>query len=388
MDIDAIRRDFPALTQYTWFQNGGVSITPSPVATEHMRLMQEILNRGPMHIVYPDEEYPRRKQTMARLAQFFAVDPDELGLMRGVSEGFQTVIRGLDWQEDDEILISADEEAALLLPALHLRDLYGVRVVKVPLIDDVEEQIAAVAARLGPRTKLLALSHVTTDLGFRLPVQQICALARARGVLSFLDMAHSAGLYQMNLRELGCDFAGLLSYKWMYSPYAAGLLYVRRENLDRLQVRYAGGRAEAWLDFAEDSYALHDSAERFQYGPWSWPLVHAWAAAVEYLRNIGQGEIWTRTVVLTERFKEGLAGIKGAELYTPHSAELSAALVSFGFAGWQGEELSRRLREQNMIIKAMPHGREGLRASMAFFLYEDEIDQLLAAVAELAGQRS
>lgn len=259
---------------------------------------------------------------------------------------------------------------------------------KVPLVDDIEDQLLAVKERLGDRTKLLALSHVTTDLGFRLPVERICALARQQGVLSFLDLAHSAGLYAMNLRDLGCDFAGLLSYKWMYSPYAAGLLYARREALASVQVRYAGGRAQAWLDFAADDFALFETAERFQYGPWSWPLVHAWAAAVEYLQGIGQQAIWDRTVLLADRLKEGLATIPGAELFTPRAAESSAALVSFGIAGWQGEELSRVLRdEHNMVIKALPHSREGLRASMAFFLFESEIDQLLAALAALATQR-
>ena len=96
MDIPRIRADFPALENYTWFQNGGVSITPKPVADVHRMLMQEILTRGPMHIVYPDEEWPRREQTMDRFARFFSVDRDELGLMRGVSEAFQTVLRGLN----------------------------------------------------------------------------------------------------------------------------------------------------------------------------------------------------------------------------------------------------------------------------------------------------
>ena len=388
IDIERIRHDFPALEQYTWFQNGGVSITPAPVAAEHMHWMEEILRRGPLHIVYPEEEYPRRRETMGKLARFFGVEAGELALMRGVSEGIQTVVRGMEWGEGDEILISGDEEAAVLLPALHLRDLYGVKVVKVPLIDDVEGQVQAVEERLGERTKLLALSHVTTDLGFRLPVERICALARERGVYSFLDLAHSAGLYPMNLRELGCDFAGLLSYKWMYSPYAAGLLYVRQECLDAVQVRYAGGRSEAWLDFAGDDFAMRDTAERFQYGPWSWPLVHAWAFAVEYLAEIGLEAIWGRTGGLAERLKEGLAQIPGAKLYTPRAPELSAALVSFGIEGWTGKELSRALREEwNMVIKALPHKREGLRASMAFFLLEDEIDKLLEALGSLAERR-
>ena len=388
IDIVAIREDFPALEQYTWFQNGGVSITPRPVADEHARRMDEILRRGPLHIVYPQEEYPRRQKTMDQLAEFFGVAAGELALMRGVSEAIQTIVRGMDWREGDEILISGDEEAAVLLPALHLRDLYGVKVVKLPLLLEDEEQITAAEQLIGKKTKLVALSHVTTDLGYRLPVKRICAIARARGAYSFLDMAHSAGLYPMNLRELGCDFAGVLSYKWMYSPYASGMLFVRRECLDALQVRYAGGRAEAWLDFAGDRFALHETAERFQYGPWSWPLVHAWARAAQYLTEIGLEEIWARTTALAGRLKDGLADIEGAELYTPRAPERSAALVSFGLAGWTGDELSRVFREEwNTIVKALPHGREGLRASIVFFLHEMEIDRLLDALRVLAARR-
>ena len=64
IDIVAVREDFPALEQYTWFQNGGVSITPRPVADEHARRMDEILRRGPLHIVYPKEEYPLRQKSL------------------------------------------------------------------------------------------------------------------------------------------------------------------------------------------------------------------------------------------------------------------------------------------------------------------------------------
>lgn len=388
MDLAKYREDFPALRQYTWFQNGGVSITPAPIADEHARLMRELFERGPMHIVYPDEEYPRRQRSMERLARFFGVEAGELALMRGVSEGFQTVIRGMSWKRGDRIVITADEEAALLLPALHLRDRFGVEVVKLPLIDDVEAQVEAAVALMDDRTRLLALSHVGTDLGFRLPARPICDAARERGILTFLDLAHSLGLYPMSLRELGCDFAGLLSYKWMYAPYAAGALFARRERLDDIEVTYAGGRGEKWLDFENDRYELHDTAGRFQYGPWSWPLVHAWAAAADYLDGVGLEAIWERTTALTTRLKQGLRDVPGAELYTPASPELSAALVTFGVGGRTGEELRLALRHRwNTIIKPLPHTREGLRASITFFALDDEVDTLLEALRTLAGEK-
>ena len=385
MDIPKVREDFPALKKYVWFQNGGVSITPSPVAEEHIRLMREILERGPMHIVYPDEEYPRRERTMARLAQFFSVDRGELGLMRGVSEGYQTVLRGLDWQRGDRIVTTEEEEAALLMPSLHLRERFGVEVVKAPLVDDLEGQVRAVAERITDRTRLLAFSHVTTDTGFRLPAREICRLARERGVFTFVDMAHSAGLYPIDLKEMGCDFAGLLSYKWMYAPYAAGALFVRSERLHDLQVTYAGGRAEEWLDFKTDRFKLKETAERFQYGPWSWPLAHAWAFSLHYLSGIGLDRIWDRTVALTSRLKAGLRQIPGVTILTPDSPALSAALVTFEMAGQDALALRDALRTRwNIVIKGFDTSRRGIRASVPFFLLEEEIDLLLEALRILA----
>lgn len=385
IDVRAVREQFPALRNYVWFQNGGVSITPEPIAAEHARLMRELYERGPVHIVYPDEEYPRRTASIARLARFFGVDAGEVALMRGVSEAYLTVLRGLDWQPGDEVIVTSDEEAALFLPSLHLRDRHGVVVRKAPLIADEDAQVAAVTALLNERTRLVAISHVTTDLGFRLPVERICAAARERGALSFVDLAHSAGLWPIDLREMGCDFAGLLSYKWMYSPYAAGLLYVRRDMLDTLQVTYAGGRAEATMDWQADTYALHDSAERFQFGPWSWPLVHTWAFAAGWVTDLGLPDIWERTATLTTLLKDGLREIPGVTLHTPVSPTRSAALVSFDLRDWTGAGITQSLRERwNIIVKPIPNAAPGIRVSVPFFALEEEVELLANALGELA----
>lgn len=388
MDIDLLRQDFPALDQYVWFQNGGVSITPQPVADEHARLMQELLQRGPMHIVYPDEEYPRRQRSLQRLADFLDVSSDELALMRGVSEAFQTVLRGLTWCEGDRIVITEDEEASVLLPVLHLRDRLGVKVDKIPFIADVAGQIEALDAAVSDRTRLIAVSHVSTDIGHRLPIREICGRGRELGVPTFVDMAHSAGLYPISVSELGCDFAGILSYKWMYAPYASGLLYVRSDQTQKLALSYAGGRSEAWLDFERDDYGLRETAERFQYGPWSWPLIHSWAFGAGYLEEIGLGAIWDRTILLANRFKEGLKSVPGSMLFTPDAPEFSAALVAFGIGGMDGESLCRNLRARwNIITKPLPHTREGLRISLAFFTMESEVDLLLEKLHLLVSAR-
>ena len=285
---------------------------------------------------------------------------------------------------------------------MHLRDRHGVELVKVPLLADPEEQLDAFAARFTERTRLLAVSHVTTETGFRLPVEQLCRLARERGILTFVDLAHSAGLFPIDLAELNCDFAGILSYKWMYASYAAGALYVHPHKLEALQLTYAGGRAEAWLRYDTDAYALKEGAARFEYGPWSWPLVHTWAFAAGYLTDFRLNSIWERTAQLTHRLKQTLHTIPGVTLYTPLEADRSAALVAFSIANWDGEELTLALRQRwpqafaaasaahlqkPIIVRPLTIAHNGVRASLPFFLLEEEIDLLAEAVRSLAESR-
>ena len=108
------------------------------------------------------------------------------------------------------------------------------------------------------------------------------ATHHATGALSFVDSEHSAGLLPLSLRETGADFAGIINYKWMYSPYAAGALFIRREQLESLARAFGGGRYARDYDFADDRFTLTDSAERYQHGPLSWPLIHSWARAARW----------------------------------------------------------------------------------------------------------
>jgi selenocysteine lyase/cysteine desulfurase len=192
----------------------------------------------------------------------------------------------------------------------------------------------------------------------------------------------------MDLNEVGCDFAGLLSYKWMYAPYASGALFVRKERLDDIRVTYAGGRAEAWADWVNDTFELKPTAERFEYGPWSWPLIHAWAYSMDYLSEIGLDQIWARTVLLTTRLKSGLKEIPGVTLFTPESPDLSAAVQSFHVAGWEVDDVRKELQSRlNIELKSFKTTHHGLRASCPFFLLEEEIDLLLDGVRTLAAEK-
>jgi cysteine desulfurase / selenocysteine lyase len=383
IDLESVRSDFPALADGANFDNGTVSLTPAPVAAALEQMGREILNHGPPHVLRPQEEYPRREATLTRIAGFLGTRRDQIALVRGVSEAFQTVLRGLTWQPGDEIVITEDEEAALLLPVLHLRDRVGVRVVKLPFAAAVANPRQTLSDLLTDRTRLVALSHVTTSAGYRYPVEALCETARSRGIPSFVDVAHAAGVVPVSLDAMGCDFAGVVSYKWMYGPYAAGALYVRPESIEKIELRYAGNRSELWLDHESDAFGLRNDARRFEYGPFAWPVVHAWAAALDYLDNIGRDNILFRTHSLVAALRNGLSGVEGVEVLTP-PPETAGALVTFTVAGVAAEDVrTRLLDEYHVRIKALPDDRH-LRASLALFISDAEVEILIDAIGRIA----
>ena len=383
MDINAIQKDFPALAHGPFFDNGTVSLTPAPVSAALERILHDTLDSGPPHVLLPENEYPLRLATMTKIADFLGTSRNRVALTRGVSEAFETVLRGLEWHAGDEIVITEDEHAALLLPVLHLRDSVGVKVSKLRFAAASDDPYRALASLITTQTRLVALSHVTTRFGYRFPVRELCDAARTYGVPSFVDVAHSAGVVPFTLDDLGCDFAGALSYKWMYGPYAAGVLYIRAASLGLLALRYAGSRSEDWLDVDTDTYKLYDDTRRFEYGPFAWSIVHGWAAALDYLGRLDRRQVIARTEALVAKLREGLQGIQGVNVLTP-PAESAGALVTFTVNDLASSAVQTRLLDEHRIrIKAVPES-SFVRASLAVFVSDEALQNLVEAVARIA----
>jgi selenocysteine lyase/cysteine desulfurase len=255
--------------------------------------------------------------------------------------------------------------------------------VKLPFAAASADPKQSLSELLTDRTRLVALSHVTTSLGYRYPVAALCETARSCGILSFVDVAHSAGVVPVELDAIGCDFAGIVSYKWMYGPYAAGALYVRPESIEKIALRYAGNRSELWFDYESEAYGLHKDARRFEYGPFSWPIVHGWAAALDYLDGIGREAILARTRELVAALRNGLLDVDGVEVLTP-APDLAGALVTFAVEGIAAEDVRTRLLDEYHIrIKALPDNRH-LRGSLALYISDAEIEMLVEAVKHIA----
>ena len=187
LDIPRIREDFPALQHGIYLHTAGIGMNARPVLAEVTDRWQFFFENGPWLQSRRDERFLHKQRTREALARFFNVPADTISMVNNVSNSISMVVSGLPLAPGDEIITSNEEDDALWLPLYNIgRKRHGAVVHHMPVGATPEESLANFEALLSPRTKLVAMSHVTQDRGTELPVAEMCRLARERARSSTL----------------------------------------------------------------------------------------------------------------------------------------------------------------------------------------------------------
>jgi selenocysteine lyase/cysteine desulfurase len=392
LDVQAIRRDIPSLQRAIYLNTGGVGpITRRVWELLNGEFTERYLNGSPLNM-RPQSLQMEKDRARATMARFLGIKPTEIAFTRGVADGANMVTHGLPWQPGDEVITSDEENPSFLLPVLMLKE-RGVVVRTLPLDNDGGVILERLHALLSPRTRLVAISHVTSDNGIRLPAQEICRMAHKMGAYVFYDGAQSVGRFPIDLKAMGCDFYGILSYKWLLGPYTAGLLYVPEEHLGTLKVSFSGERADKFIDREAGTFELLDTAQRFEYGPHGWPLYFGMAEAAKYLDELGLEQIAEQADGQSAYLCAALKEIPRVVIGSPQQTDTRTSTVTLGIEGMTGQEIVAALRAKwNIITRPTDSsgGRwagarfDGVRVSVGFFTTTEELDAVVAAVAVLA----
>jgi len=238
--------------------------------------------------------------------------------------------------------------------------------------------LANVAALVTPRTRLIGTSWVTSPYGIRLPVREICALARERGILSLVDGAQAFGVFRVDVREVGCDFFTSNGHKWLGGPKGTGFFWARPERLVELQPAHVGAGSVERFAF-EDGLSFPASGRRFEFGTDSHALHAGLSPALDWFDRLGWDWIEARTAHLSTYLKEELARVPGVTLRTPLAWEASSGLVSFEAEGADERALLGYLRDEWRVFPRTL-ARHQLRVSTAYFNSEEEVDRLVSGV--------
>ncbi|MBU09124.1 MAG: hypothetical protein CME13_14285 [Gemmatimonadetes bacterium] len=372
MDVHAIRARIPLMQTCLYFNTGGISPTLDVVSDSLIHDIREIGETGPPPIMRPDEYHQRLQSARERLADFCGAEPENLCLTRGVADGVTTVFNGLDWQTGDELVLTDEEHPAVRIPADRLPAGHGVKLKYLPIDGSAEEVLSRLEQMITSKTKMLALSHVTTDTGTRLPARQIVELAHSRSVPVLYDGAQSLGQFPVDVTDIGADFYSALSYKWMFGPYSAGWLYIDPAWHDRLKVVPSSA-----------NYFADDGIRRFEFVTMPTIYYTASAAGTDYLSAVGIDKIEQHTADLAGRLRTGLAAIPGLAIESPSEPGMSTGVVAFQVAGFEGPYISTQLRERQIITRPTGLKFSGVRVSVAMFTTAADVDAVIGAVDEI-----
>jgi len=314
-------------------------------------------------------------------ARLLNADVDEIALTDNTGEGLNLIIFGIDWNEGDEVITTNHEHISVLAPLYQIRDRYGVVIRTADLGPSADRPALKVISDLvTPRTRLIALSHVTWTTGAVVNISEVAYMGREFGILVLVDGAQSAGMIPIDVKALGVDFYAIPMQKWLCGPDGTGALYARRESLNAVKSTYVGYfsiKHEEGIEFE-----LNENAQRFELGGRQVAALAGQAAVFQWLEEtVGHQWLFSRISALHTYACNALQAIPGATILTPVPG--ASGLISFTVAGLDETEVVNHLREQhNIYIRNIP-STHSLRISTGFYNTEEEIDKVVQAISGL-----
>ena len=396
LDVAAIRRDFPILHQtvngkpLVYLDNAASSQRPKSVIEAISRYYEHDhanVHRG-VHTLSQraTDAYEGARETIRRFIN--ARDTKEIVFVRGTTEAVNLVAQSFArpaLQPGDEILISALEHHANIVPWQLLRDQVGAVLKVIPINEAGEVDFIEFQKLISPRTKLLALAHVSNALGTIVPVEKFIKVAKQHGVPVLLDGAQAIPHTAVDVQALGCDFYCFSSHK-MLGPTGMGVLYGKRELLEAMPPWQGGGDMILSVSFEKTTF--NQLPWKFEAGTPHIAGAIGLATAIDYLEKIGMDRIAAYENELLDYATERLSALPGLRIVG--TAPDKAAVVSFTLDGIHPHDIGTILDTEGVAIRTGHHCAMPVmeffkipataRASMSFYNTREEIDRLVAAL--------
>jgi L-cysteine/cystine lyase len=388
MDVSALRKQIPAISNVHYFNAGWAGPTPQPV-------IDAIQQQLTLEATFGTSAPPARERHGAAVAdaraaftRILGASSHEVAITENTTRGLNIVLSGLagGLGRGDHVLTSDAEHHSVLIPLYELRRRNGIDLTFVHLnaSGGAAGVLNAIHDALTPRTRLIVLSHITYTSGLCLPIREIQQLAHDRGVQMLVDAAQTPGHLKLNMHDWDCDYYALPGHKWLLGPAGTGALYVRGDLIPELPPTHTSVRAAVSFD-ARGSYEPKvDDAAKYELSSFNGPLMAGAAAAVGFLTSVGINEIAARVTTLSDRLRAGLTTIPGVELVSPPSGDLACGLVVFSVNGRPSGPIADLLWERHKIVLRPVLEPPALRASVDFFNTEEEVDELLEVLCRIA----
>lgn len=404
LHVNKIRADFPILARtvhgkpLAYLDNAATSQKPSSVITamnEYYTAMNSNIHRG-VHSLSEEATaaYEKSRELVRRFIHAESIR--EIIFVRGTTEAINLVASSFvhpSVKAGDEILITGLEHHSNIVPWQLVCGRTGAVLRVVPITDDGEVMLEEFAARLTPKTKFVAIAHVSNALGTVNPVKAMVALARERGIPVLVDGAQAVPHMPVDVQELGVDFYAFSGHK-MYGPTGVGVLYGREEVISGMTPYQGGGDMIKSVSFEKTVY--NDLPHRFEAGTPNIAGVIGLGEAIRYLSGLDWRAVEEHEADLVAYCTTVVSGIPGARIIG--TAREKAGVVSFIMEGIHPHDIGTILDQEGIAVRTGHHCAQPVmerfsipatvRASFAIYNTREEVDRLgegLRKVKEVFG---
>ena len=333
------------------------------------------------------------EQSREKIANFINARPEEIIFTRNTTESINLIAHSwarLNLKKDDGVAITEIEHHSNIVPWQILSQEIGTRLEYVGIDEngflDLEHMIELIASK---KIKLVSLSHMSNVLGTIVPIERIIRIAHENGVPVIVDGAQSVPHMPVNVKNMDCDFLVFSAHK-MLGPTGVGVLYAKKEYLDKMKPFLGGG------DMIKEVFKFHTNYNevpyKFEAGTPNIADVVGFGAAIEYLEKIGMENIRKHEIYLTDYALESMLSLKYITIYGPRDPKDRGGVISFNIADIHPHDLATIMNDHGIAIRSGHHCAQVLmqrldvpatsRASFYIYNTKEEIDMLVNAIKE------
>lgn len=369
---DRFRREMPVADRWAYFDHAAVAPISRPARDALAGWAAESASQGDTAWAQWSRRVAAVRQTAATLLGAAA---DEVAFVHNTTHGISQIAEGFPWRAGDNVVTLAHEFPSNQYPWLHLGS-RGVESRRVEMPDgglDFDRLVDAIDGR----TRLVAVSWVNYAAGWRTDLETLAELVHGTGALLLVDAIQGLGVFPIDVTRMGVDFLAADGHKWLLGPEGAGLLYVRRDHLEKIRPTAVGWHSVVHdHDFTRIELALKPTAQRFEGGSENIPGVLALGASIQLLLDLGIANIAKRILTYTDAAGDALRDL-GAILHSHRDDEHSSGIISFELPGRSPDDVRRHCLAHHVALGCRA-GR--LRISPHAYQNEADLARLLAVL--------
>lgn len=359
--------------------NGGVS--PSPrVVQEAVERYNKLSNEGPSYYMWRILDQGR-EPLRHKLAVLAGCSPEEIAVNRNATEALNTVIFGLDLKAGDEVIGTKQDYPNMINAWKQRAEREGIVYTQLNFtfpIENDEEIVSAYEKAITSKTKIIHITHVINWIGQIMPVKKICAMAKKYNLEVIVDGAHSFGLLDFKIPELGCDYFGTSLHKFLSAPIGSGMLWIKKEKISKI-----------WPLVCNDKPRGEDIRKFETLGTRSFPIEQGIGEAVNFQNAIGSKRKEERIRYLKNYWASKVVDIPKVKIHTSFKPEYACAICGVSIDGMTPGELDSALFNTYKIhtVGIVWENVSCVRITPHVYTRLQDLDKLVMAIGEIAAKK-